>query len=133
MCKRNEQNFPFSASILHELNEPQPQMNSVKVEHPGYYYPEQTPSVGDRTAATVDAMVVSAAYCKFNPLPPHQKINRRTAAICVAMPQELAALNAGFCLVAQIVLAQAIIYASFACINGIIPGIIILHLVAAKP
>lgn len=44
-------------------------MNSVKVEHPGYYYPEQTPNVGDRTAATVDAMVVSAAYCKSNPHP----------------------------------------------------------------
>lgn len=107
-------------------------MNSVKVEHPGYYYPEQNPSVGDRTAATVDAMVVSAAYCKFNPLPPHQKINRRTAAICVAMPQELAALNAGFCLVSQIVLVQAIIYAVLAC-NEIITGVIILHLVASKP
>lgn len=87
-------------------------MNSVKVEHPGYYYPEQTPSVGDRTAATVDAMVVSAAYCKFMPLyPTRNKINSsRTAAICVAVPQKPAALNAGFCLVAQIVLAQTIIY-----------------------
>lgn len=89
-------------------------MNSVKVEHPGYYYPEQTPSVGDRTAATVDAMVVSAAYCKFNPLHPCYKINSRTAAICVALPQKLAALlNAGFCLVAQIVLAQTIIYVAW--------------------
>lgn len=67
--------FYVSASILHELNEPQPQMNSVKVEHPGYYYPEQSPSVGDRNTATVDAMVVSAAYCKFNPLHPPYKIN----------------------------------------------------------
>nr|XP_022914981.1 nuclear factor 1 X-type isoform X2 [Onthophagus taurus] len=52
------------SSILHELTDPQPTINSVKVEHPAYYcnsYAEQGPVVGDR-AGSVDPMVVSAAY-----------------------------------------------------------------------
>jgi hypothetical protein len=42
-------------------------MNSVKLEHPAYYcnnYSEQGSVVADRTTS-VDAMVVSAAYCKY--------------------------------------------------------------------
>lgn len=57
----------FSASILHELSDPQPSINSVKVEHPAYYcnsYADQGSVVGDRSGS-VDAMVVSAAYCKY--------------------------------------------------------------------
>ncbi|XP_068916136.1 nuclear factor 1 B-type isoform X7 [Tenebrio molitor] len=52
------------SSILHELSDPQPTMNSVKLEHPAYYcnnYSEQGSVVADRTTS-VDAMVVSAAY-----------------------------------------------------------------------
>ncbi|XP_018565766.1 nuclear factor 1 X-type isoform X2 [Anoplophora glabripennis] len=52
------------SSILHELSDPQPNMNSVKLEHPAFYcnnYPEQGPVVGDRSSS-VDAMVVSATY-----------------------------------------------------------------------
>ncbi|XP_076262001.1 nuclear factor I isoform X2 [Rhynchophorus ferrugineus] len=51
------------SSILHELSDPQPNMNSVKLEHPAYYcnsYTDQ-PVVGDRSSS-VDAMVVSATY-----------------------------------------------------------------------
>ncbi|KAJ8936481.1 hypothetical protein NQ314_012344 [Rhamnusium bicolor] len=54
----------FLASILHELSDPQPNMNSVKLEHPAFYcnnYPEQGPVVADRSSS-VDAMVVSATY-----------------------------------------------------------------------
>ncbi|KAF2903492.1 hypothetical protein ILUMI_02682 [Ignelater luminosus] len=52
------------SSILQEMSEPQPTINSVKVEHPAYYcnsYPDQTAVVGDRSSS-VDVMVVSAAY-----------------------------------------------------------------------
>ncbi|XP_017782274.1 PREDICTED: nuclear factor 1 X-type [Nicrophorus vespilloides] len=52
------------SSILHELTEPQPNINSVKVEHPAYYcnsYQDQGSVVSDRSAP-VDAMVVSGAY-----------------------------------------------------------------------
>lgn len=52
------------SSILHELSEPQPNMNNVKLEHPAYYcnnYPEQGTVVADRTSS-VDTMVVSATY-----------------------------------------------------------------------
>lgn len=58
----------FIASILHELADPQPNMNNVKLEHPAYYcnnYPEQGPVVGDRSSS-VDAMVVSATYCEIS-------------------------------------------------------------------
>lgn len=63
-------------------------MNSVKVEHPAYYcnsYPDQGPTVADRSAS-VDSMVVSAAYCKFPfasfaPFRLCRKINSETAAI----------------------------------------------------
>lgn len=51
------------SSILHELSDPQPNMNSVKLEHPAYYcnnYPEQ-PVVPDRSSS-VDTMVVSNTY-----------------------------------------------------------------------
>ncbi|KAK9723135.1 MH1 domain [Popillia japonica] len=50
------------SSILHELSDPQPVINNVKVEHPAYYcnsYSDQ--GITDRSAS-VDAMVVSAAY-----------------------------------------------------------------------
>ncbi|KRT81023.1 hypothetical protein AMK59_5807 [Oryctes borbonicus] len=50
------------SSILHELSDPQPPINNVKVEHPAYYcnsYSDQ--GITDRSAS-VDAMVVSAAY-----------------------------------------------------------------------
>lgn len=60
----------FSASILQEISDPQPTINSVKVEHPAYYcnsYSDQGTIISDRTTS-VDAMVVSAAYCKANPL-----------------------------------------------------------------
>ncbi|XP_060515791.1 nuclear factor 1 C-type isoform X2 [Cylas formicarius] len=51
------------SSILHELSEPQPNMNNVKLEHPAYYCNnyEQGPVVADRSSS-VDAMVVSATY-----------------------------------------------------------------------
>lgn len=58
----------LSASILQELSEPQPIINSVKVEHPTYYcnnYADQGSVVADRSTS-VDAMVVSAAYCEFH-------------------------------------------------------------------
>lgn len=51
-----------AASILHELSDPQPTINNVKVEHPAYYcnsYSDQ--GITDRSTS-VDAMVVSAAY-----------------------------------------------------------------------
>ena len=59
--------FLVPASILHELAEPQPNINPVKVEHPAYYcnsYQDQSPVVADRSAP-VDAMVVSATYCEY--------------------------------------------------------------------
>ncbi|XP_008199072.1 nuclear factor 1 B-type isoform X4 [Tribolium castaneum] len=61
---KKEDDRKNKASILHELSDPQPTMNSVKLEHPAYYcnnYSEQGPVVSDRTSS-VDAMVVSAAY-----------------------------------------------------------------------
>lgn len=56
-----------SASIMQEVSEPQPNINSVKLEHPAYYcnsYQDQGSVVADRSAP-VDAMVVSAAYCEY--------------------------------------------------------------------
>lgn len=52
------------SSIMQEVSEPQPNINSVKLEHPAYYcnsYQDQGSVVADRSAP-VDAMVVSAAY-----------------------------------------------------------------------
>lgn len=58
----------ITASILHELPDTQQTMNSVKVEHPAYYCnsyggPEPVAAVGSDRSSSVDAMVVSAAYC----------------------------------------------------------------------
>lgn len=55
------------SSILHELPDTQQTMNSVKIEHPGYYCnsyagPEPVAAVGADRSSSVDAMVVSAAY-----------------------------------------------------------------------
>ncbi|CAH0562206.1 unnamed protein product [Brassicogethes aeneus] len=52
------------SSILHELSDPQPNMNSVKLEHPAYYcnnYAEQG-AVIDNRSSSVEAMVASATY-----------------------------------------------------------------------
>nr|CAH7761097.1 unnamed protein product [Callosobruchus chinensis] len=52
------------SSILHELADPQPNMNNVKLEHPAFYcnnYSEQGPVIVDRSSS-VDTMVVSATY-----------------------------------------------------------------------
>ncbi|CAH1955603.1 unnamed protein product [Acanthoscelides obtectus] len=52
------------SSILHELSDPQPNMNNVKLEHPAFYcnsYSEQGPVIVDRSSS-VDTMVVSATY-----------------------------------------------------------------------
>ncbi|XP_050519138.1 nuclear factor 1 X-type isoform X3 [Diabrotica virgifera virgifera] len=52
------------SSILHELSEGHPNMNSVKLEHPTFYcnsYPEPGSVVVDRSSS-VDSMVVSATY-----------------------------------------------------------------------
>ncbi|KAK4871717.1 hypothetical protein RN001_015841 [Aquatica leii] len=55
----------FSSKELWRLSkEPQPSINSVKVEHPAYYcnsYSDQGSVVGDRSSS-VDAIVVSASY-----------------------------------------------------------------------
>lgn len=61
----------FSASILHELPETQQTMNNVKIEHTGYYCnsyagPEPVSAVGTDRSSSVDAMVVSAAYCTYS-------------------------------------------------------------------
>lgn len=47
--------------------------NSVKVEHAGYYCnsyaaPEPVAAVGSDRSASVDPMVVSAAYCTLLPV-----------------------------------------------------------------
>ncbi|CAG9855351.1 unnamed protein product [Phyllotreta striolata] len=52
------------SSILQELSENHPNMNSVKLEHPPFYcnsYQESGPVVVDRSSS-VDSMVVSATY-----------------------------------------------------------------------
>ncbi|XP_045481534.1 nuclear factor 1 B-type isoform X5 [Harmonia axyridis] len=50
------------ASILHELSDPQPNVNSVKLEHPSYYSNNYNEGPVVDRSTSVDAMVVSAAY-----------------------------------------------------------------------
>ncbi|XP_044764956.1 nuclear factor 1 C-type isoform X4 [Coccinella septempunctata] len=50
------------ASILHELSDPQPNVNSVKLEHPSYYSNNYSEGPVVDRPTSVDAMVVSAAY-----------------------------------------------------------------------
>ncbi|XP_018320655.1 nuclear factor 1 A-type isoform X3 [Agrilus planipennis] len=53
------------ASILQEMSEPQPNINSVKVEHSGYYcnsYSDQGAAVATDRPTSVETMVVSATY-----------------------------------------------------------------------
>ncbi|XP_044764952.1 nuclear factor 1 C-type isoform X1 [Coccinella septempunctata] len=50
------------SSILHELSDPQPNVNSVKLEHPSYYSNNYSEGPVVDRPTSVDAMVVSAAY-----------------------------------------------------------------------
>lgn len=64
--------FSFvAASILHDLPDSQQTLNNVKIEHPGYYCnsyadPEPVSAVGTDRSSSVEAMVVSSAYCMKN-------------------------------------------------------------------